>query len=113
MQAPQQAAVAPAMPSGAPPGSIDLTAPMSDDQLLHLGHRMLQDTALARSIGQDYPSVYKRVRRESLRSACCYRAQCAVHVLCSATGMWTQTAWPTMLAGDIHAGTTRRIYCTQ
>ncbi len=36
---------------------------MSDEQLLHLGHRMLQDQALARSIGQDYPSVYKRVRR--------------------------------------------------
>ncbi len=49
------------MPSGAPPG-LDLTAPMSDEQLLHLGQRMLQDQALARSIGQDYPSVYKRVR---------------------------------------------------
>ena len=62
LQAPQQATAAPAMPPGIPPGSIDLTAPMSDEQLLHLGERMLQDQSLARSIGQEYPSVYKRVR---------------------------------------------------
>ena len=60
-QAPQQATAAPAMPSGTPPG-LDLTALMPDEQLLHLGRQMLQDQSLARSIGQDYPSVYKRVR---------------------------------------------------
>ena len=66
-QAAQQAAAAPppgALPGqpGLPPGPIDLSAPMSDAQLLQLGHSMLADQNLAKQIGQDYPALYKRVR---------------------------------------------------
>ena len=66
----QQAAAAPppgALPGHQPgltPGPIDLSGPMSDAQLLQLGHSMLADQNLAKQIGHDYPALYKRVRAD-------------------------------------------------
>ena len=80
------------MPSGMPPGSIDLTAPMSDEQLLHLGQRMLADQGLARSIGQDYPGVYKRVRENSCAGSCDPRARRGPSVNCICCGMPCRSA---------------------
>ncbi len=82
----QQAAAAPppgALPGqpGLPPGPIDLSGPMSDAQLLQLGHSMLADQNLAKQIGHDYPALYKRVRAcptcpLRLLMACVFSACC-------------------------------------